>query len=350
MTSLLLIALFSQSLETAKVESRPVDRLVTLTAEVMPFQSAAIVARVPGYLESVAVDRGTYLKKGQIIARLSAPELQAQLAEAEAKAASLQAHAAEAKARLAAAQSTSERLKSAGQTAGAVAQNEVILASETVKAAQAALESIDLSRSAALAQVRAAKDLEAYLLVTAPFEGTVTERILHPGALAGPAAGPIVKMEQLQRLRIVVAVPEQYVSSVRAGQTVEFSVTGFPGETFRASVARSARVIDPLTRTMPVELDFSNPASKVAPGMYTEVKWPASQAQVRLLVPATAVAANTERSFVIKVDGGVTRYVNVRKGAAYGDLVEILGPLAAGDIVIRRATDEIREGIKLPAK
>jgi membrane fusion protein, multidrug efflux system len=115
-------------------------------------------------------------------------------------------------------------------------------------------------------------------------------------------------------------------------------------------VSRVSRVVDPKTRTMPVELDFVNAGGKVAPGMYTEVKWPVARGAAKLLVPATAVTSNTERSFVIKVEGGVTRYVNVRRGPAHGDNVEVSGPLAAGDVVIKRATDEIREGTRVAGK
>jgi RND family efflux transporter MFP subunit len=350
MTTLAILFLTAQSLETARVESKPVDRTVTLTAEVLPYQSTEVVARIPGYIESIGVDVGSAVRKGQTIARLTAPELQAQIAEAEAKVATVRAQAGEAQARLAAAESTASRLKTASQTPGAVAANEVVLADEAVKAAKSSLETVERSRAAAEAQVKAVKELAAFLTVTAPFDGVVTERVLHPGALAGPAAGPIVKVEQVGRLRIVVAVPEANVASVRTGQSVEFSVTGYPGEVFRGVVSRVSRIVDPKTRTMPVELDFVNAGGKVAPGMYTEVKWPAARGAVKLLVPATAVTSNTERAFVIRVEGGVAKYVNVRRGPAQGDLVEISGPIQAGDIVIKRATDEIREGTRVPAR
>jgi RND family efflux transporter MFP subunit len=346
------VAAFGQSLETARVEAKPVERFVTLTAEVLPYQSTGVVARVAGYLEQVMVDRGSVVRKGQQIAELSAPEMKSQIAEAEARVAAVRAQAGEARARLAAAQSTAERLKEAAKTAGAISANELVLAEEAVKGARAALETVELSRGAAEAQVRAAKELEAYLVVTAPFDGVVTERLLHPGGLAGPTVGPIVKVEQVGRLRVVVAVPEVNVGSVRMGQVVSFTVAGYPGESFKGAVSRISRVMDPRTRTMPVELDVANPGGKLAPGMYTEVKWPAKAGQVTLLVPATAVGANTERTFVQKVEGSVVRYVAVRKGPAQGELVEVSvaagGQLAAGDVIIKRATDEIRKGTRVP--
>jgi membrane fusion protein (multidrug efflux system) len=340
----------AQSLATVQVVAKPVDRFVTLTAEILPYQSTDLSARVSGYIESISVDRGSVVRKGQVIAKLSAPELTAQVAEAQARSFTIEAQAGEARAKLAAAESTAGRLKTASQTAGAVAANELVLAEESVRAAKAGLSAIEMSRRPLDAQVRALKDLEGYLVLTAPFDGVVTERMMHPGSLAGPTAGALVRLEQLNRLRVVVAVPEANVSSVRSGQRVGFSVMALPGESFAGVVTRVSRALDPKTRTMPVELDVMNASGKLAPGMYTEVKWPAKAGQVTLLVPATAVTSTTERSFVIRVDNGVARYVNVKKGPAQGDLVEVTGPLAAGDRVIQRATDEIREGTAIPAR
>lgn len=349
-TAILSVALFAQSLETTRVEAKPVDRSILITGEIQPYQAADLVARIPGYLEAVEVDRGSVVRKGQTIARLSAPELQAQIAEAEARIATIEAQAGEAQARLAAAQSTATRLKNASATPGAVAANELVLAEEAVKANQASLTTIERSRAAQAASVKSLRELASFLTVVAPFDGLVTERHLHPGALASPSAGPIVRLEQLSRLRVVVAVPEANVAHIRAGQSIPFSVAAFPGENFRGAVSRISRVVDPATRTMPVELDFNNASGRLAPGMYTQVTWPAVAGQTRLLVPPTAIAVNTERSFVVKVEGGVARYVDVRRGATQGNLVEVSGALSAGDTILLRGTDEVREGTPIPAR
>ena len=342
------VCALAQSLATVQVVAKPVERFVTLTAEILPYQSTLVVARVSGYIETLDVDRGSVVRKGQVIGRLSAPELSAQIANAQAKSSAVLAQTGEIRARLFAAQSTAARLRKASETAGAIAANELVLADEAVRSAQAALESIQFSRNAAEAQVRALKDLEGFLTLTTPFDGVVTERLLHPGSLAGPSSGGVVRLEQVSRLRVVVAVPEANFSSVKIGQRVTFSVSGQPGETFAGVVSRISRTLDARTRTMPVELDVANAAGKLAPGMYTEVKWPAKAGQMTLFVPATAVTSNTERSFVIRVENGLARYVNVRKGPSQGELVEVVGPLAAGERIIQRATDEIREGSKIP--
>ena len=342
--------LAAQSLETAKVESRPANRFVSLTAELLPYQSTALQARVAGYIESIAVDRGSTVKKGQVLARLRAPELKLQIAEAEARVAAIAAQSEEAKARIAAARATADRLLDASKTAGAVAANELVQAEEMVRAAEAAKAAIDRSLDAANTQVKIAREMEAYLDVTAPFDGIVSERLLHPGALAGPTGGPIVRLEQTATLRVVVSVPEQNIPAIRPGQKIEFTVAAYGPQIFTGTVARLARALDPATRTMPVELEFANGKGLLSPGMYAQVRWPAKPGQNVLVVPATAVTSTTERTFVIRVANGVAQYVNVRRGPVQGDFAEVAGPLEPGDIVLRRATDEVREGTKIPLK
>lgn len=342
--------MMAQSLATVEVVAKPVDRFVRLTAEILPFQSTPVVARIAGYLDSIEVDRGSVVRKGEVLARITAPEWAAQVAEAKARVATIEAQKGEARSRIRAAESTASRLRKASETVGAVAANEVIQADEVVKAGQAALAALERSSEAAGQQVVALEELSAFLSVRAPFDGVVTERMQHSGALVGPTAGPLFRVEQLNRLRVVVAIPEANVSTVRTGQQISFSVSALPGESFMGRVSRVSRILDPQTRTMPVEVDVANPAGKLAPGMYTEVKWPAKSGQTTLLVPAIAIATTTERSFVIRVESGKARYVDIRRGAAEGALVEVFGPLAAGDRIVERATDEIREGSPIPLR
>jgi hypothetical protein len=112
-------------------------------------------------------------------------------------------------------------------------------------------------------------------------------------------------------------------------------------------VARLAHSLEEKTRTMAVELDVSNRDDSLSPGMYPSVKWPVRRARPSLWAPKTAVVATTERTFVIRDQGGRAEWVNVVKGNPDGDLIEVAGNLRAGDLVVRRATDEIREGAPL---
>jgi RND family efflux transporter MFP subunit len=281
--------------------------------------------------------------------------MKAQRAEAEARVQAAEARRAEAEARLATAQSTWERMKAAAATPGAIAGNELIAAEKSVDAARAQVRAVESSVVAARASVRAIEDLQAYLNVTAPFAGIVTERNVHPGALVGPsgdkAEGPMFRLEQNSRLRLVVAVPEVDVSGIPGGARATFTVPAYPGQTFNGTVSRLSHSIDPKTRAMAVELDVANPRGQLAPGMYPTVSWPVRRARPSLLVPASSVVTTTERTFLIRVRNGLAEWVTVTKGPAAGpDLVEVTGPLAEGDIIVKRGSDELREGTRVTVK
>jgi RND family efflux transporter MFP subunit len=337
--------------ETARVVSRPVERSIKLTGDLVPFQAVDIFARVPGYLESIPVDRGSAVKKGQVIAELSAPEMQAQVAEVASKVAIIESQRAEAEAKVATAQSTYDRMKAASATAGAVAGNELYTAEKSVAAAKSILAALDSSKKSAEAAADTLRENLAYLRLTAPFDGIVTERDAHPGALVGPGRDRLMRIEQVSRLRLVVPVPEADAGSIVRGGAVTFTVSAYPGQLFRGKIARVPRSLDPKTRTMPVEADVVNTGSRLSPGMYADVSWPARGGRASLLVPAGAVVTTTERTFVIRVAGGRAEWVDVKKGRPSGDLVEVISPgLQDGDVVVRRATDEIRDGSSIRVK
>jgi membrane fusion protein, multidrug efflux system len=337
-------AAFAQNNTLVPVVSKAVSRTIDLPGEIQPYLSVAIHAKVSGYLERITVDRGSSVKAGELIAELRAPELQAQIAEAESKVQGAESDRAQAEAQLNAAQSTYDRLKKASETPGAIAGNELIQAEQQVDAAKAVVRARAQAVAAARNAVQAQKDVQAYLRITAPFDGVVTERMAHPGALVGPNSEALVTIEQVSRLRIIVPVPEQNLGGLTHGASVGFRVPAYPERVYTGTVARSAHVVDPKTRTMAVELDAVNRDGSLAPGMYPTIKWPVHTGSAALWVPRTAVVTTSERTFVIRERGGHAEWVDVKKGAADGDLVEVSGNLHAGDRVVRRATDEIREG------
>jgi RND family efflux transporter MFP subunit len=189
--------------------------------------------------------------------------------------------------------------------------------------------------------------MAGYLRVTAPFAGVVTERLVHPGAIAGPGSGPLVVLQQLDRLRLVVAVPEANAGGISRGAAVQFQVPAFPERTFSGTIARVSQSLDQKTRTMPVELDVTNRDGALAPGMFASVSWPVRSTQAALYVPKTSVVTTTERTFVIREKNGRAEWLDVRKGPTDGDLIQVFGPLEPGNRVIKRATDEIRDGSTL---
>jgi membrane fusion protein, multidrug efflux system len=342
---------FAQELTT--VVSKAVSRTVEVPGEFLPFEIVSLHAKVPGYVDRVLVDRGSVVKQGELLAELTAPEMNAQIAEAQSKVQASEADRLQAEAQLAATQSTYDRLKRAAETPGAIAGNELIQTEKLVEAAKALLNSRQQATKAAEAAVRSRKDLLSYLKISAPFAGIVTERLVHPGALVGPGNDvAVLVVQDVSHLRLVVPVPEEDVSGIVKGASVSFQVPAWPERTFSGTLSRISRVLDSKTRTMPVELDVMNRDGSLAPGMFPTVKWPVRRSRPALFVPKTSVVTTTERTFVIRNRNGQAEWVDVRKGAAEGDLVEVIGSLKAGDTVVRRASDEIHDGtaIQVTAK
>jgi RND family efflux transporter MFP subunit len=342
---------WSQTGDLAPVVAKQISRDIDLPGEIAPFLSVSLHARVAGYVDRILVDRGSVVKQGDLLAELTAPEMASHIAEAQSKVQAADADRVQAEAQLAAAQSTYDRMKTAAQTPGAIAGNELLLTEKQVDAAKALLNSRLQASRAAESAVRALSDMEAYLKITAPFDGVVTDRLVHPGALVGPGADPVLLiLQQVSHLRLVAAVPEEVVGGIVRGAKVNFSVPAQPERTYSGTVARIAHALDPKTRTMAVELDVFNQDGSLAPGMYPTVKWPVRRSRPALFVPKTSVVTTTERTFVVRNQNGRAQWVDVRKGAAEGDLIEVLGDLKSGEMVVQRATDEIRDGAPLAAR
>src|SRR5206468_6046954 len=201
------------TVEVAKVTSKKLSIATRLPGELQAYEAVAVFPKVTAYVDSISVDRGSRVKAGQLMARLVAPELAAQRAEAQSKLQAAEAQRAEADSKLASDQSTFDRLKSASATPGVVAGNDLEVAQRTVDADRAKVEAMRGSAEAAKSGLKSISEIEGYLEVRAPFDGVVTERNVHPGSLVGPATGaaasslPMVRVEKISKLRLVVPVP-----------------------------------------------------------------------------------------------------------------------------------------------
>lgn len=338
-----------QTVSVVPVESQQLGTTLSLPAQIEPYEIVDIYPKVTGFLESIRVDRGSHVKAGEIIIRISAPELLAQRAQAEASVQTAQSQLAAAQAKLASDQGTYEHLAAAAKTPGVVAGNDLLVAEHTVAADRAQGEAASNNVRAARDALRSVTQLESYLEIRAPFDGIVTERNLHPGALVGPSSGhsgaqPIVQIQNVGRLRIVVPVPEIYAGGVRAGQRVTFTVPAHPGQTFHAPIARISDTVNQNTRTMAVELDLRTASSQITPGTFANVQWPIQRSYPTMLVPATAITSDLQRTFVIRVKDGKADWVDVTTGINANGKTEVFGALQPGDLVMRNATDAIRAG------
>jgi len=333
--------------EVTRVRSQKLRTTVRLPAQLVPYQVVDVYPKVTGFVKWIKVDRGSRVKVGEQIALLEAPELVAQRAEAESKFQSAESQLAAVQAKLAADQATYQRMSAAAKTPGVVALNDLEVAQKTSQSDQASVVALEQSAKAAQDASRAVSQLEAYLSISAPFDGQVTTRYVHPGALVGPAGGPgamtpIVQIQTLTRHRLVVPVPEYDAAGIPEGTEVSFTVPSFPGKTFQAPIARISHSVDVKTRTMPVELDVQDPKAELDPGAFCEVSWPVRRSYSTLFVPASAVANDLERTFVIRVRTNRTEWVDVKTGAASGNLIEVFGDLKEGDDVAVRGSDQVR--------
>ena len=365
-----------------QVQLLKLNRKLDLPGELQAFQNVPMHAKVEGFVSSIVVDRGSRVKRGQVLMTIACPELKEKEEEAQAKVSSaisaqrqseenLQSQRSklvEVNAKLDSDALTLTRLQQAAQTPGAVAQNDIDMQKKIVEGDRAREESLKAEVRAAQALVVSQKDnivaannvLEAlgamrtYLTIRAPFDGVVTERNVHQGSIvavdSSRSSQPLVRVQQKDTLRLVVAVPEECVAGLKEGARIAFSVPAFLGKTFYGTVARLGFALDSKTRTMPVELNVENKNGDLEPGMFATVHWQNNRPYETMFVPSPAVATTLKGTFVVLVDGGKTRQVTVQKGQSMDDKVEIVGEVKPGDMIALKGTDEYKNGTAVNAK
>jgi len=343
------------TLDVVRVVQRPIDVTLSMPGQLDPYETVAVYPKVTGFIKSIRVDRGSHVRAGELMAELEAPELVAQRAEAQSKLQAAEAQLAAARSKADGDASTYDKLKAAAATPGVVAGNDLVLAQKAVEADQSQIAAARQNAEAARQAVQSITQMEDYLRVTAPFDGVVTERNVHPGTLVGPNSGPaastpMVRVVNMDRLRLVVPVPEAYTAGVTRGGSMTFTVPAYPGQSFSGTVARIADTVDVKSRTMAVELDVTNRDGRLTPGTFCQVQWPVHRPAPSLFVPSGSVGSTTDRTFVVRIRDGKAEWVDVKTGLASGSLMEVFGDLHAGDTVAVRGTDEIKAGTEVRVK
>ena len=332
----------ARSVTVVPVVEQTLARDLRLPGELRPYQDVEVHARVQGFVESISVDIGSHVRRGQVMATIIAPELGAQRSEAEARMQSAIAQQLEGEAQLAASEATNTRLQAASASPGVIAGHELELAERAVEASRAHAQAARQVVAAAEQTVASLRAMEAYLRITSPFDGVVTDRHAHPGSLVGPSTTALVRVQDTARLRLAISIPEVDIGGTDTDADITFTVPAFPGRTFTGRVKRVASALDPTTRSMLVEADVENQDGTLAPGMFAELNWISERSEPSLFVPPSAIVTTTERMFVVRVRNGRAEWVDVRRGAPMGDAVEVFGLLEAGDRVVVRGTDELR--------
>jgi membrane fusion protein (multidrug efflux system) len=337
------------TVSTSRVMSKKLQTTVTLPAQLTPYEQVDIYPKVTGFVQTVTVDRGSRVRRGQLLVRLTAPEIVSQRSQAEAAVRAAQSQLATAQARLTSDNGTYLHMVAASKTPGVLAENDVVVAGQVVSADKGLVDAAEQNIAAARDALHSVTQTESYLTITAPFEGVVTTRNLHPGALIGPASGaggtePILQIVDETRLRLVVPIPEAQLGEMKIGQLVSFTVPAYPGQRFRAPIRRTSGQVDEKSRTMPVELDVENRDSRLSPGSFTTVSWPLERSHPTLFVPASAVTSDQQHTFVIRVRDGKAEWVTVQTGQTVNGEIEVFGELAADDQVVKTASDAIHSG------
>jgi RND family efflux transporter MFP subunit len=370
------------SVPTVTVVSKTLFREDQLPGEIEAYQDVLMYPKIRGFIKSINVDRGSVVKKGQLMATMYAPEYLASRNEALARVAAakaavaseesdlqdLQADLKKRQANLLADQSTYQRVYAASLVPGVVADNDVVQWAQSVEADKqevntfikrinAKAHEVTMRKEELAARIKGFEnysDFASYLEITAPFNGYVTERKMHVGSYVGPdgsgAYPPICRVKQLDLLRVVAPVPEIDTAGVIVGSQVPFSVSSFPGRKFVGTVARISNNLDKDTRTMPVELNYFNPDYSILPGMFCKIYWPTRRRETSLFVPVSAVVSTPLNTFVCKVQDGVVEWVTVRKGQIMDGMVEIFGNIKQGDMVAEKASEELQNESKVLAQ
>lgn len=333
-------------IELASVKSLQPSMEVILPGELKPWNRSNLHPKVKGYIGQVLVDRGTVVKKGQLLATLEAPEIIASFNQAQARVASADANVIEQRSKKKISASTYKRVLETSQTQGAVSANELDVAYARMMSDSALAQAAEENLRAAKAQLASEQQLVQYLSVKAPFDGNITERNVSPGDLVGPEPGskPMFIIEDRSKLRLTIAVPENLSNAVKEKSVVSFTTEADPLKEYTADFARSSNSLQENNRSMMAEYDFINTKGDLKAGMYAEVKIPMMRNRPTFFVPRTSVLYSTQGVFLVKVNNATAEWVSVRKGNSADSLVEVFGPLNEGDQVVLNASEEVRNG------
>lgn len=318
--------------ETIVAEKGKLSTSLQVPGELTAYQQVELYAKVNSYVKKMLVDVGSEVHAGQLLVSLEAPEINSQLAGAKSRIAQQQAIYLASKA-------TYDRLLNTSKTPGTVSQNDLDQAEARKNADQANVE----AAKSATEEITANRN---YLEIRAPFDGVISERNVNLGAYVGPSGkgGPLLVLQQQNKLRLVISIPESSIGGLSTKDAVSFTVRSLPNQTFKAKVARLAGALDQKLRSERLEMDVQNPNKKLLPGMYAEVNLPLPGRDSAFVIPKTALAISTEKVFVIRVVNHKAEWVNVQKGLQVGDKVEVYGDLKPGDVLVKNANDEIRDG------
>lgn len=360
-------------------DEKTIYRRIEIPGTIEALWKTKVFAKVSGYLQSIAVDHGDSVKKGQLIATLSSPEMENELAGAQDDYRKEKAEVDRYRAQVTRAQRETDALNAENYLAGVtlnrwkqldqrlpgiVAQQQIdTLGSEQqakLARTKASLSSVDSANADLVAAQRRAdsylenvgrlQKLANYLQLRAPFDGVVTQRFVDPGALIQTGANsstqamPIVELQDPSVLRIYINVPEPDVPHVTVGREATVKVDALPDKQFTGKVVRFSYAEDPSTRTMLVEVRIDNKSGELRPGMFAHVSLELERHENVLTVPSQALIPDKKGAFLFIASGQKAKKVRPEIGADDGINTEIRSGLARADLVLLPGQNPVSDG------
>jgi RND family efflux transporter MFP subunit len=333
----------------AEVRASEGEYALSLPATTSAFEAANIYARASGYIEKRFVDIGSRVKAGDILAQISAPELDHQIALAQANLMQSEAAFTQAKANRDLAKVTYER-NAKLVSKGYVSLQEGDVARLTNEARESDVQSAEANIQAQREQVNVLRQQKDYQKVVAPFDGVVTQRNVDNGSLIQADAASGTSLFTLSRsdiIRIQLHVPQDAAIGVGAGVSAQVRVPEIPGRIFTGKVTRVADTLETSTRTLLTEIDVPNADSALTPGIYSTVELRIPRKTPSLIVPGEAVIFNREGIQVAVVEDGVARLRKIAVVRDFGTEVEVSDGVKAGDKVVITPHIDLAEGAKV---
>jgi RND family efflux transporter MFP subunit len=348
-----------------KVSRHALQRQLTLSSELVPFQEIDVYAKESGYISQLFVDYGSHVKKGQLMAVLEIPELQATVHQDEAAVKSMEdqvAHAQNQLSRIEAQRKVLhlayQRINSVAQAKpGLVAQQEVddvegrdLAAAAQVEAAKSSLSAAQSNLLGSRSKLQHDQAIYAYSRITAPFAGVVTQRyanlgmLIQAGTNSSTQAMPLVKLSEESLFRLVIPVPESYVGYIKVGDPVNVHLPTL-NKDVKGKVARFSSEVGDQTRTMHTEVDVPNPKGDLYPGVYAVATLTLNQSPHALTAPIAAVQRQGDQASVYVVDPNDTIQIrHVQAGIEGENSVQILSGLSDGDEVVVGDRSSLKAG------
>ena len=325
---------------------------VLLPGDILPWGQATLFAKVSGYLEEILYDKGDWVQKGDVIARIAVPELENELKTQEAELAQCKADIERAQAEVTLREIIYNRLaKVQAESKDLVPEEHVDEAKGQLEVAKAELALVKSRGDVVLTRIEKTKTLLGYTTIKAPFSGVITNRWVDPGALIQVAttsqdkAASIVHIMDMNTLRVQVHVPEPDTPFIETGKKATLTVNELPGKIFDASVSRYSWALERNTRTMLVEIDVSNAEHILRPGMFAKVTIHLKAHEDVLTIPAEALITESNKVYIyVADDNNTVRKVPVKTGIDDGIIVEILDGLQESDKVIVAGKHLVTEG------